>query len=93
MTDATDVTKYHSTIRFWNREKGFGFTSYVNDSGQEIGLFVHCTQFKTSMRIPQPGDAIEFEIGADKASRPMAVDVRFIDTNAEGQTHEQKAKS
>jgi cold shock CspA family protein len=86
----TDAMKYHSTIRFWNRAKGFGFTSYVDNSGREIGLFVHCTQFKTSKRIPQPGDAVEFEIGADKASRPMATDLKFVDTNDEGQTNEQK---
>jgi cold shock CspA family protein len=85
-----DGMRYKSTIRFWNREKGFGFCSYIDGQGREISLFAHCTQFKSDKRIPKAGNVIEFQIGADKASRPMAVDITFVETDDTGrQTDEQ----
>jgi len=58
-----DAKRYKSTLRFWNREKAFGFASYINDEGREVSVFTHITQFKGEHRVPQAGDVIEFELG------------------------------
>lgn len=90
-----DANERHmSAIRHWNAPKGYGFTSYTDEHGREISLFAHCTQFKNDNRIPQVGDVVEFRIGADKVSRPMAINIKFVDsTDDEGQTDESETKS
>ncbi len=57
----------------WNDERGFGF---VEAAGRRT--FVHISAFDVGGGRPQPGDFVEFTVGADADGRPCAVDAARV---------------
>src|ERR1700712_5586645 len=61
------------TITDWNPDRGFGF---LESDGQRI--FLHTKDFKERHKVPEVGDVIQFELGADKQDRPCAQKARHV---------------
>jgi len=63
------------TVKWFNGEKGFGFISPEDGSGD---VFVHYSGIAGSgYKFLEEGQFVEFEIG-DGAKGPQAVDVRAV---------------
>ena len=59
-------------ITTWNDEKGFGFITPNRSSKQ---VFVHVKVFTHRNRRPAIGQAVSYELSADKQGRPRAIKV------------------
>ena len=63
--------KNQGTVKFFNREKGFGFIK--QNSGSD--LFFHISQVKSGE--PQENDEVEFTVGEGKRG-PAAENVKIV---------------
>jgi uncharacterized membrane protein YsdA (DUF1294 family)/cold shock CspA family protein len=59
----------------WRDERGFGFIRRPGSAGK---IYVHMKSIGKSVDRPRHGDKLEYTVGADKAGRPVAIDVIFI---------------
>jgi uncharacterized membrane protein YsdA (DUF1294 family)/cold shock CspA family protein len=69
------VTRETGELVDWRDERGFGFIRRPGNGGK---IYVHMKSIGKSVDRPRPGDRLEYTVGADKAGRPVALDVRFI---------------
>lgn len=60
----------------WRDERGFGFIRRPGKAGK---IYVHMKSIGKSVDRPRHGDRLEYTVGKDKAGRPVALDVRFVD--------------
>lgn len=51
----------------WNRDRGFGYVE-----SDQRRLFLHIRDFAERHKVPEIGDLISFEVGADRQGRPCA---------------------
>jgi cold shock CspA family protein len=63
-------------LRFWNREKGFGFAAPPNPRDRDV--FIHASDVNPDDLPLQDGDVVEFEMGSGPTGRPCAKHVRVL---------------
>lgn len=63
-------------ITRWDDERGFGFISF---HGEGTSVFVHISEFSGTLRRPEVGDIVFYEIAKGKNGKPRAEKVRFSD--------------
>lgn len=59
----------------WRDERGFGFIRRPGAAGK---IYVHMKSIGKSVDRPKHGDTLDYEVGADKQGRPVAVDVMIV---------------
>ena len=60
------------SIASWKEDKGFGF---IRPDGRKDNVFVHISDIKKTIRAPQIGDVVFFELSQDAQGRARAVSV------------------
>ena len=66
-------------VKFWNKDKGFGFVSYTDDDGKTKDIFLHASQVQDA-EYPvclDAGDPVEFEVSKNYRGA-CAVNVRLV---------------
>jgi cold shock CspA family protein len=67
----------NGTIKNYSAERGYGFIACTGKKD----LFFHIKSFAFG-KIPEPGQHVTFDIGPDASGRPMAINIRLLDTAA-----------
>jgi cold shock CspA family protein len=70
-----DDNKKRGKVKFWNRERGFGFL--IPDAGGD-DVFAHITAVADEIEDPIEGDAVEYELGVGRDGRPKAENVTVV---------------
>jgi CspA family cold shock protein len=65
---------HKGNLKRWNDDKGFGFITPW-EGGRDV--FVHISAFKRMARRPMVGDAVIYQVDADKDGRVRAVNARI----------------
>lgn len=74
-------------VKFFDKEKGFGFIKYFDETGAEKEIFVHITAVEDQQPLNE-NDAVNFEIGEGRKG-PMAVNVAVTGTASETESAEE----
>lgn len=75
---------YQGKLKTWQDDRGFGFIQ-SNDGNEDI--FLHISEIKNSLRRPQVGDIIRYQITRDKKGK-----IRAIEATIEGAAYKPVAK-
>jgi CspA family cold shock protein len=70
------------TVKFYSRDKRFGFIART-DGGTDV--FLPGGACERANLIPNAGDVIEFEVGADNSGRPRAENIGALKTSVGGE--------
>lgn len=69
-----EIKRYEGTVKWFNGQKGFGFISPADESGDD--LFVHQSEIKAEgFRFLRDGQRVEFSLDIGEDGRKKAVDV------------------
>ena len=73
---------YEGNVKWFNDKKGFGFVSYINDSGAMLDIFVHYTGLTDRSKSLVEGEGVKFDI-KDSEKGPVAYNVSTYRVDAD----------